>query len=406
MFAHLRISDWRERWLVGAADAALRVLSPTVSLLSSSRQVPDPPERILLLRLERVGDLLMALQAIRTVRRFAPAARIDIVVGSWNAGLASVIEGVDHVETLNVPWMARDDDGASWLTLTRRALSWRERQYDLGINIEGDIRSNALLALSGATRRVGFEMGGGGPLLTETVTFSDGVHIADNLQRLVSTAFASYEAAVDPSPGVLDLACRLPIPDESARRAESLLADAGASGALIGIQGGAGREIKQWDPVRFAEVGSMLAREYDATLVLTGTKDERRVTDQLMSVLPPDVRVVDLATDLDLLALAAILNRLDLFISCDTGPMHLAAAVGTPIVAIFGPSLPSRYAPLSARSRIVRVDLPCSPCNQLRRPPKRCVGHVPDCLVGVEVRQVLDAARQVLAASPSGARQH
>jgi ADP-heptose:LPS heptosyltransferase len=78
--------------------------------------------------------------------------------------------------------------------------------------------------------------------------------------------------------------------------------------------------------------------------------------------------------------------------------MHLAAAVRTPVLAIFGPSLPTRYAPLSERSQIVRIDIPCSPCNLMRHPPERCRGHVPDCLAGITSAQVLRAANEMLAA--------
>ena len=82
--------------------------------------------------------------------------------------------------------------------------------------------------------------------------------------------------------------------------------------------------------------------------------------------------------------------------------MHLAAAVGTPVVAVFGPSDPVRYAPSGPSDRVVRVDLPCSPCNRIRLPPSRCVGHTPDCLVGVSVDRVLEAALSVLSAAPAG----
>ncbi|HET7217361.1 MAG TPA: glycosyltransferase family 9 protein, partial [Vicinamibacterales bacterium] len=83
----------------------------------------------------------------------------------------------------------------------------------------------------------------------------------------------------------------------------------------------------------------------------------------------------------------------------DTGPMHLASAVGTPVVAVFGPSDPARYAPRGPLDRIVRIDLPCSPCNRIRRPPARCAGHTPDCLSGIAAQQVVDAALDVLAAA-------
>jgi len=72
-----------------------------------------------------------------------------------------------------------------------------------------------------------------------------------------------------------------------------------------------------------------------------------------------------------------VLARAAVLVTGDTGPMHLAAAVGTPVVAVFGPSSPLRYAPLSARAHVVRIGPAGSPCNQIRKPPERCVGHTP-----------------------------
>ena len=99
---------------------------------------------------------------------------------------------------------------------------------------------------------------------------------------------------------------------------------------------------------------------------------------------------------MDVVTVAAVLERLDLFVTGDTGPMHLAHAMGTPIVAVFGPSDPARYAPRGLRDRVVRVDLACSPCNRIRVPPARCVGHTPDCLAAVSVEMVLAAIDDVL----------
>ena len=74
--------------------------------------------------------------------------------------------------------------------------------------------------------------------------------------------------------------------------------------------------------------------------------------------------------------------------------------MGTPVVAVFGPSDPRRYAPHGARDRVVRVDLPCAPCNRIRLPPARCTGHTPDCLAGISVDRVFDEAMSVLTAHP------
>jgi ADP-heptose:LPS heptosyltransferase len=164
---------------------------------------------------------------------------------------------------------------------------------------------------------------------------------------------------------------------------------------LVGLHVSGGRAIKQWDVDRFAAVARTLATSRGATIVLTGSRADRAMVNEAARRLPAD-RIVDVSGDHDLLTLAGVLARLDLLVTGDTGPMHLAAAVGTPIVAVFGPSDPVRYAPRGPLDRIVRVDLPCSPCNRIRRPPARCVGHTPDCLTHVTVDAVLDAAVAIL----------
>jgi len=205
VFPHLQIVDRRERWLVGLADVGLRVLK-TFPPLRVSRTAVQAPRRI----------LLMALDAIGLVRELAPQARIDLVVGSWNAPLARLLSGIDHVETLDVPWMARERRGHSWPAAIHQARGWRGRDYDLAINLEGDIRTNVLLALSGAPRRVGFAQAGGGPVLTDPVAFDSSAHIAANTLRLVARALAPPGATGKmPTPG----AHRLAVPEDARRRA-------------------------------------------------------------------------------------------------------------------------------------------------------------------------------------------
>ena len=173
---------------MGLADAGLsaakRLGWPRTSAASAS-----PLRRILLLRLERVGDLVMVLEAVAMVRAIAPEAAIDLVVGSWNRSLAALIPGV-QVETLDVPWMARERAGLPWTQLVQRARAWRRKAYDLAINFEPDIRSNLLMALSGARRRVGFVSGGGGAVLTDAIAPDPHAHIAENAKALVARAFA------------------------------------------------------------------------------------------------------------------------------------------------------------------------------------------------------------------------
>ena len=376
MFAHLQIYEPRERALVGAADTALRVIAPVARVFR--RRTADRPRRILLMRIERIGDLVMAFDAIADVVAAAPEAEVDLVVGSWNEEIARCIPGLHRIETLDAAWLARNGTGRGVSALLARARQWRSRHYDLAINFEPDIRSHFLLAASGAARTAGFGSGGGGPLLDIALSFDQRRHTSENARRLIA-AVLDVPARIRP--------WRLELPAGAKARALEMLGS--ARSPVVGMHVSGGREIKQWPPERFGQVGARLANERGAAIVLTGSSNDRSLVDAARRAIADDA-VIDLTGQLDLVSLAAILERLDLYITGDTGPMHLAAAVGTPVVAIFGPSDPARYAPRAAR--VVRIDLPCSPCNRIRLPPTRCVGHTPDCLAGIDADSVYRAA--------------
>lgn len=398
MFEHLDgIYDSRERAVVGLADAALAAAAWPLRLARRRRQ--GDARRILLLRLERIGDLLMSLGAIRAVRTLAPHAVIDLVVGSWNEPVARTIAGIDRLEVLDAPWLARGGAGPSVARMVGRGLRWRRQRYDLAINFEGDIRSHALMAASLAPRLVGFDMAGGGPLLTDRVPHDPRRHTARSSLALVERAFDLPEGSL---PGPLDPAgaprWSLAIPSGAAASADALLGTLGwpDGGPLVAVHVSGGRAIKQWPVERFAETARALVASHGARILLTGTAADRPLVDQALQALAGVPGVHDLAGRLDLLTLAGVLARCSLVVTGDTGPMHLAAAVGAPIVAVFGLSSPARYGPLAASAHVVRIDLPCSPCNRVRRPPERCVGHTPDCLDGIAVARVVEAAHAVL----------
>lgn len=385
MFDHLQVYAPRERLLVGLADLAL---SPLRWARGSAPAAM--PSRVLLLRLERIGDLLMTHAAITKARALWPDAEIDLAVGSWNAPLARLMPEVSRVDVVDVPWLAREGTGRSWPALLAHAGAWRHRRYDLVINFEPDIRSNLLAWRSAAPRRVGYWTGGGGALLTDALAYEPTSHVAVNADRLLQAA--------DPRAAVLPASAPRLRPDDAATAAAArMLTPAPPGHRLIGLHVSGGRESKQWHLDRFAAVGRALAADGDVTVVLTGGPGDRPLVDAVRGQLG-GVPVIDTAGHLDLPSTAALLARLAVLITGDTGPMHLASAVGTPVVALFGPSDPRRYGPLAARQQVVRVQLPCSPCGQVRLPPERCRGHVPDCMDGITVDAVVEAARRLLRA--------
>jgi ADP-heptose:LPS heptosyltransferase len=388
----LQIPDFGERTLVRTADLALATAS-SVAKPFRRRTVTADPQRILLLRLERIGDLVMALEAIRDVRVLAPTARIDLVVGSWNEAIARALPAVDRVETLDASWLDREGSGNGLAALLRTAWGWRGRRYDLAINFEPDVRSNLIAAATGAARIAGWRSGGGGPALDTALDYDPTEHTADNARRLVRTVFGRTPPAAERA--LIDV-------PETASAAAAALVRPAVGRPLIGVHVNGGRAIKQWPPQRFAEVAARVADARGAAIVATGAPGDRALLSDFRAALGRRL-VIDGTAAENLITSTALLARLDLLITGDTGPMHLAAAVGTPIVAVFGPSQPARYAPRGPLDRVVRIDLPCSPCNRIRRPPVRCIGRTPDCLAGIDADAVFTAAIDVLDARDRGA---
>ncbi len=380
--SRLQIYERRERAAVRLADL---LISP-LRLWPRPRR-PTRVERVLLLRLERIGDLLMTLEAIRDARQAWPEARLDLAVGRWNEPLATLIEGVDSVVVVDAPWLARGDNTASWSGLVAAARRLSANRYDVVVNIEPDIRSNWLAWMTGAPTRVGYRSAGGGAFLTDAMDYDPSRHVSENARAIVARA---TERPASAQPGQ---SARLTVPADARAQAQSILA--GATGPLVGIHASGGRQSKQWHLDRFAEVARTLIDTRGATIVLTGgASDTTQVDDVARRI--GHARVVRADNGPDLPTMAALLASLDLFISSDTGPMHLAAAVGTPVVALFGPADPRRYGPRASTEHVLRVDLPCSPCGQVRLPPLRCRGHVPDCMDGITAASVIARALQVI----------
>ncbi|HLH24156.1 MAG TPA: glycosyltransferase family 9 protein [Chloroflexota bacterium] len=337
--------------------------------------------RIAILRALNLGDLLLAVPAWRTLRAGLPAAEITLIGLPWAAAFARrcaryldrFVAFAGHPGIAEVP---PDPARAAAFFAAQRAYG-----YDLAIQMHGSGRtSNAAVRALGARATVGYYDGTPSPDLTLGAPYPWDAHeVERNLGLARLLGCPSHDVRLE-----------FPLLPEDHAEAEALLRPLGrASGPVVGMHPGASAVARRWPPARFAAVADALAARHGARVVLTGGPSELDVAAAVAAGLRAPA--LNLAGRTSLGGLAALIARCDLFVSGDTGPMHLAAAVDTPSVAVVGPGHVRRWAPLDReRHVVVCAPLPCAACSERACPVE------PRCLTGVASHDVLAVAEQLL----------
>ena len=314
--------------------------------------------RYLVVRLGSLGDLVHTLPAVSAIRRAHPDAEIDWLVDAAHVDFLSLVPVIDRLVVL------RDRTARGWLAVRREL---QTRGYDVALDFQGLLKSAALARLSGARRVVGFDRGAlrersAAPFYTERVDVGEGRHVIEKNLRLAAILGAS------PTP------VEFPLRDVDSAALSALRAQGVSSMALLNC--GAAWPNKRWPPERFGALAKWLRDRYDLTSVVLWGPGEREIADVIVAA-SAATAVAAPATGLrDLVALSRAAR---LMVSGDTGPTHIAAAVGTPVVALFGPTSPGRNGPWDpsdiAISRYDACD--CHYERQCRRGPEQwCLGTI------------------------------
>ena len=355
--------------------------------------------KILVVKLSDMGDVLTVTPALRALRESFDDAHITILVPPTSA---AVIRGSPLVDDVLVfdkfPFDAPRDalrlrSLGSGIDLFRRL--WREK-FDVVLLMHhlttrwGAVKHALLTLATGARQRVGLDNGRGWFLTQRAKDHGFGhVHEVEYWLEVAKLLGANTEEAH------LEVALS---PEDEHFAIHHLPSAEGRP--LVAIHPGSGgySRARRWSSAGFARVAKELVRLYDATIVLVGGGEERELVQQIARDLDPQpINLVGLTT---VKQLAAVLHRCQLFIGNDSGVMHLATAVGTPVVAIFGPSNPKAWGPWpgpKGKARVVRLDLPCSPCLYVDgRVGNRKGCEAMTCLEDIKPEMVLKAALPIL----------
>ena len=332
-----------------------------------------------------LGDAVMALPAVSDIRRHAATRRVIVAARPGVAGLWTIVAGVDDVVII-----PRARGAARWQTLGEHAEAIRRTGADTAVLLPNSLQTALVARRAAIPERWGYRRSLRGWLLTRAVPRPRGlVHQTDYYRHLV--------AALGIANG--DRVPRLDVPAGVVDGARDMLAGAGCTpGArLLGIAPGAAYGgAKRWPPERFAAVAAELARAHGLVPVLVGSDADRAATSAIEAELGkishpgPAPAAINLAGRTDVPQLAGVLALCAAFVSNDSGAMHLAAAVGTPVLALFGPTDERVTAPVAARARVLTAAAWCRPCL-LRECP---LDH--RCMNGIDAGTAARAAGELL----------
>src|SRR5438093_3545398 len=331
-------------------------------------------EKILIRGPNWVGDAVLAIPAIRAIRARFPEAEITLLVRPFVSGLFATAPFIDKVWSEPKPSSLADS-----IRITREI---RNRQFDMALLLPNSFESALMILLGGVPKRIGYATDGRQWMLTDAVTaVSESRHQMQYYLDLVKVISATVE-----SPSIEIEATR-----HERDTARKLLATEGIaySAPFLALSPGAAYgTAKRWHEDRFANVADNLARELGFCVAVIGSEMERSIATRICERMASPTAVLAGKTSLE--TLIGVLAESSLMITNDSGPMHIAAALGVPTVAIFGSTDETVTGPYGLRTRIVKHPVESSPC---------LVRHCPidhRCMNGVTVHEVWWAARDLV----------
>ena len=338
---------------------------------------------LLIVKLSALGDVVQAIPTFEALRDHYPTAHIAWLVEEGAADLLQHYPGLDEVLLCR---------RRSWLQEFKRPLRWpavlqdmvrfcrglRQRYYDMIIDLQGLLKSAIWVGLARGSRKIGFDQ-------TREASW-----------RFVNERLPAYDPNRHALERYLDVARYLGAEVDNIRVNEPWTAKEAnqfqgrldeitrtSSGPLVACHPISRWETKLWPELSFAKLATEMVSRLEATVVFTGSKEDREAISRIIDAASVD-GIHNWAGITGLRELAYLCKQAAVVVSTDSGPMHLAAALGTPVVALFGPTAPWRTGPFGLKHKVLRADRDCSPCFQ-----KTC--DTADCLAVIRVADVFQA---------------
>lgn len=353
------------------------------------------PRRILVIRLDLIGDLVLSMTVVRALKRTYPGAEIDLLALPSSAQIVKDDPDLSNVIPYDPNAWRRPKalvQGRNWRNAFSVIHRLRSRRYDIAVSVFGNWAAMLAVA-SGAQRRVGFGRESYPGFMTDSVAGrhwqpGERLHEVDYCLKLAQAAGAVITSD--------DRIPRLFVAKSAQDELNMLLHDHGIGQGkpLIACHVASNNgQSKRWPIPYWATLLDRLAREWGAQVVLTGAPGDLALIERVTRRM--EQTAFNLAGKTSLPQLAALLQRADVMISGDSGPMHIAAAVGTPLIAIHGPTDPAHSGPVSPSATILRSGIWCSPCYTVKDPAD-CRFYTTQCMKNITPTRVFEVVEAKL----------
>jgi heptosyltransferase-2 len=313
-----------------------------------------------------IGDAILSLPALRAIREQFPQALLAVLAKPWVAALYENESAIDRVILLETASGARD-----WTAKWNLVQMVRREQFDLAILFPNSFESAALVRFAGVKRIVGYARDGRSPLLTEAIAVPELSDIPKH-ERFYYLELLRRAGIINRIPEADEI--RLDRIPEARLRGEAAFRSAGVPLPVVGVSPGAAYGgAKRWLPERFAESAARLAAERNASVAVFGSSAEKHLCDEVAS----DARGFNFAGITTLREFIDMTAACSLFLTNDSGAMHIASALGVPSITVFGPTDETATGPLGPLARVVREPVECAPCLKKECPiDHRCMTRV------------------------------
>ncbi|MAS34543.1 MAG: glycosyl transferase [Anaerolineaceae bacterium] len=354
-----------------------------------------PGQRILLIRPDHLGDVLLTTPAIRALREALPHAELHALVGPWSARVLTGYSEIDTILTLPFPGFSRQPNEnlrSPYQMGVNAARHLRRVAYDAAIIFRPDHWWGAMIThLANIPERIGYDLPDTAPFLTKALEHRHQHVVVQNL-RLVERWTGTLNA------DTVDF--NFPFTEVDQFYIDGYLEEwrIDKQQPIFCIHPGSGTWVKQWPEARWAEVADTLTEQLNARVVFTGGEHEVHMIKRIVQHMSQPACII--AGETHIGQLAALYARALVVLGPDSGPLHLAAAVDTPTVTLYGPADPVEFGPWGPPKQhiVLASDIGCRPCRILDWADDNPDFH--PCMRDISIAQVLSAARHAAAYSP------